>query len=291
MERRRIEVVDATILGTLDECARKCQYRFQCGMCPSGEQMALHFGQSYHMGVYTGYVNKKDVETAVRAASIQFGNDSLDEDEIRTGAKLEELLRARDRLFRNEEWEWLGGEQQFVLDIPGVPLRYAGFIDAFGKETTGEQQYVIQEEKTSKNPWAFVTHPNAQITGYVYAARTLFQQDIRRAYVTMAGIYTSSVDGRVKGKKKTDQPREVINREVVDLNPWDLDEWVEELKLKVSTLMAYEAFDWWPKNTRSCGNYGSCPYQAVCLAPPNMREAFLENSFTQEFWEPLMERR
>ena len=297
MEKRQIEVVDSTILGTLDECPRKAQYQFQMGMRTRGEHRALDFGRAYHAGVGTWYKSGKGMDAMIQAFNAEYSfyvEGSLDADkEVRTHGKGHELLQARARLFQNEEWEIQGDpEQKFVLDIPDIPLRYAGFIDAFGRETIGEKQYVIQEEKTSTSPWLFCARPNAQIAGYVYAAQTLFQQDIRRAYLTMAGIYKSSVDGRVKGKKKEDQPREVVNREIIDLDPWDLKEWIDELRSKQLGLMTYQnGWPWWPKRTRSCGNYGGCPYQPICIAPPNMREAFLESNFEQDFWSPLGERR
>ena len=296
MEKRRIEVVDSTILGTLDECPRKAQYRFQMGMRTRGEHIALDFGKAYHAGVGAWYKSGKSIDAAITNFHMVFAKgeeEAISEKEVRTVHKGQELLLARDRLFRNETWEIQGDpEQKFVLDIPNVPMRYVGFIDAFGRETTGEKQYVVQEEKTSTSPWLFCARPNAQIVGYVYAARTLFGQDIRRAYLTMAGIYKSSVDGLVKGKKKDDQSREVVNREIIDLDPWDLEEWVIELKSKAIDLIHYQDHRaHWPKRTGACGNYGGCPYQAVCIAPPKMREFFLECSFDQEFWSPLDERR
>ena len=296
MEKRIIEVVDSTILGTLDECPRKAQYQFQMGMKTRGEHRALDFGKAYHAGVGAWYKSGKNLNLAVIGFNQEYTScitEDFPDKEVRTHEKGQELLCARDRLFKSEEWEIQGDpEQQFVLDIPGCPMRYAGFIDAFGRETKGEMQYVVQEEKTSTSPWIFCPHPNAQITGYIYAARSLFKQDIRRAYLTMAGIYKSSIDGRVKGKKKDDPLREVVNREIIDLDPWDLEEWVDDVRVKMLSIKIYQAgWIWWPKNTRSCGNYGGCPYQPICLAPPNMREAFLESNFEQEFWSPLDERR
>lgn len=292
MEKRLIEVVDSTILSTLDECPRKCQVQFQMGWRPKGGKKALDFGRIYHDAVHVYYKMGKDLlaALAVLEAIPNVETDEEDKD-IRTRSKAEELVTARDRLFRNEDWEWIGGEQQFVIDIPGVPMRYAGFIDAFGKEITGNGQYVIQEEKTSKSPWYFCANPNAQVTGYIYAARTLFNQDIRRAHITMAGIYKSSIGGKVPAKRKADPPHEAINREIIDVNPWDLDEWVLDLGQKVEELVTYQKQDYWPKRTRACGAYGGCPYKPICLAPPRVREFFLESQFDQEFWSPLDERR
>ncbi len=306
MKKRLIEVVDATILGTLDECPRKGQYAFAYGARTRGEHRALDFGKAYHEGVSVWYKSGKSLPAALEAFNAAYasyvdeGDGGEDEDEsreVRTYAKGHELLTARARLFQNEDWDWLGGEQQFVLDIPGCPYRYAGFIDGFGREKGGAQQYVIDEEKTSTSPWLFVANPNAQVTGYVYAARSLFHQDIRRGLLTMAGIYKSSVDGQVKGKrrKKGDPepvPREVVNRETIDLNPWDLEEWEREVRGKVLNLVSFQGgWDWWPKRTRSCSNYGGCPYRPICQAPPGLREEFLESNFEQSFWSPLDERR
>jgi hypothetical protein len=297
-QKRQIEVVDSTILGTLDECPRKCQIRFQYGATPRTGNEALDFGRVYHDGVHTYYRSGRDLEKAVTAlavlptlAEIAGMREDDEKKEVRGREKAEELLRARTRLFHTEEWEWLGGEQQFIIELPGVPLRYAGFIDGFGRDTTGAKGFSIQEEKTSKSPWHFQIHPNAQVLGYIYAARTLFEQDVRRGYVTMAGIYVSSIDGRVPAKKKADPPREAVNRSFVDAQPWDLEEWLIDTRVKVNDLLSYQKADYWPKRTKSCGNYGGCPYRHICVAPPNVREFFLESQFDQIFWSPIDERR
>ena len=115
-----------------------------------------------------------------------------------------ELIEARDRLFREEPWEWIAGEQLFSIDVPGVPIPYMGFIDGFGRDLEGQKKFSLMEEKTNTKPWLFNAHPNGQIIGYAYVARSLFEQDVRRVRVTMAGIYKSSEGGRLPPKKKGD---------------------------------------------------------------------------------------
>jgi len=41
----------------------------------------------------------------------------------------------------------------------------------------------------------------------------------------------------------------------------------------------YDIQGYWPKRTRSCGNFGGCQFIPLCVAPENMRETFAQCNF------------
>lgn len=289
MEKRKIEAVDSTILGTLDECPRKCQYRFEFGLVQLTPSVALEFGKAYHQGLGRYYETQRNKGYAIQAFMNNYPYH--EGEELRTTEKGIELLEAYDTLFKEEDWEYLGGEQQFVLELMGVRLPYVGFIDGFGQMTYGDEAFAIQEWKTTSSPWNFCAYPNGQIVGYCLGASTHFMRNVTKALVTVAGVFKSSKGGMMAAKKKGEPPRNVVNREIIDLSPWDFEEWQEDVEDKVNRLLVYEELRNWPKNTRSCQSYGGCPYKILCQAPENMREMLMETNYRVEVWEPLMERR
>jgi hypothetical protein len=77
----------------------------------------------------------------------------------------------------------------------------------------------------------------------------------------------------------------------VDLDEWDYQEWQKDVESAIREILQYEQNGYWPKRTGACSNYGGCPFIPICVAPPKMREQFLESNFKTEFWNPLEERR
>jgi len=79
-----------------------------------------------------------------------------------------------------------------------------------------------------------------------------------------------------------------------------LDEWVTSVKWWIGAYRdAAERADW-PMNDTSCSKYRSsdpfgnahgCPLRKVCGADPRVREAYLENDFVKQPWNPLEERK
>ena len=49
--------------------------------------------------------------------------------------------------------------------------------------------------------------------------------------------------------------------------------------------------DYWPKNDKSCGNYGGCPFQVICSRDPKVRSEFIKHEgFYKRHWNPLENR-
>lgn len=107
----------------------------------------------------------------------------------------------------------------------------------------------------------------------------------------IAGVFKSSIDGYIAGKRKGDPPKDVFTREIVDLDPWDFEEWELDFKRKCFELKMYEEDNYWPKRTRACSGWGGCAYAPLCIAPPSQREMFMEANYRIQEWSPLEERR
>jgi hypothetical protein len=287
-----LERISWSLVSNLDECARKTQYKYQLGLIPGGEEYQAMFGTATHLALGAYYKSGRSVAEAKRVFRDAWEpSEGKDPHGIRTLEKGYELIEAYDRLFVEEPWTFLGGEQTFAIEIPGVSQLFTGIIDAFGNHVEGEAQVTIQEFKTSTTPWNFVAYPNGQMVSYAYAAKSLLQKEVKRVYATMFGVFKGSKGGQQRGKSKDDPPREVINREVIDLSAWDFEEWQRDVREASLLVRRYEEVEYWPKRTRSCGGYGGCPYRAICMTPPSQRAFIMETSYERKEWSPLNERR
>lgn len=287
-----LERISWSLVSSLHECARKTQYKYQLGLIPSGEEYKAIFGTALHLALGTYYKSGRNILQAKYAFRDAWKEqDGKDAQGIRTMEKGYELIEAYDRLFLEEPWVFVGGEQTFAIELPSVSQLFTGIIDAFGNHTEGEAQVAIQEYKTSSTPWNFVAYPNGQLVSYAYAAKSLLQKDVKRVYATMFGVFKGSKGGQQRGKSKEDPPREVINREIVDLSDWDFSEWHQDVIEASASVRRYEDREYWPKHTRSCGGYGGCPYRGLCMTPPSQREFIMETSYERKAWSPLNERR
>jgi hypothetical protein len=176
-----------------------------------------------------------------------------------------------------EKWVVLGNEVEVELSVPGLPVPVKQVLDLVVEDQElGEP--VVVEWKWSKSVWGFVARPNSQIVGYARGARELTGGTVRRVLFHTCGLFISSNGGVIPGKK-SEEGRSIFTREPIDLDDWDFEEWEADLLEKWAELLGYLNRGYFPKRTRSCGDYGGCPFQPLCVAPPGQRRFFGESNF------------
>ena len=136
--------------------------------------------------------------------------------------------------------------------------------------------------KFSTSTWGFVARPNSQLTGYAKGASAHLGREVSRVVLHTCGLFVSSSEGVVPGKKKGDSGRSVHSREPVDLEGFDFEEWERDVQWKWRELCRYSETGYWPKRTQSCGDYGGCPFVPLCAAPPEQRELFVMSNFVEK---------
>lgn len=159
----------------------------------------------------------------------------------------------------------------FTLD--GESISLSGHLD---EVVTADDQYWIRDDKTTGG--ALGQHyfrqftPNNQMSLYSLAGKIILNLPIRGVLVKAAQIGVNFV------RFQTAQvPRPVAV----------LDEWFEDTRAWITLAKRYAEQNHWPKNDKSCGNYGGCPFQSVCAVSPSHRLAWLEQDFIRREWNPL----
>ena len=146
-----MQFLDASMLGTLDECPRKFQLRYKLHKTPREEGLAAPFGSTAHLGRNSWY-ETGDVEKAVEIAKKAWAPyEGKDQEELYTGRKLEEVIRGYVSQFGSEPWKHSKGEHLLEFEIFGQLL--VGLVDGTGEYL---EEAAFQEFKTSKYPGCFV---------------------------------------------------------------------------------------------------------------------------------------
>jgi hypothetical protein len=276
---------------TLDRCPRRWEMQYLWRLSPREPSLAMEFGTAGHRGLKEYYDSNRNTSSGVTSAHAYWKQwESLAaEDAARRGekllyskGKLEEILLAYHRVFApvEEGLEDLGGEIEILVEVPGIPVPFKMVLDRTFRDRETEE-VVVMEWKFSKSVWGFVSRPNNQVVGYAVGAAKMFGSPVRRVLFHTNKLVATSVDGVAPVKKKGEPGRSIFERDPIDLEEWDFEEWQKDMQMKWHQLTDYDDLPYYPKVTQSCGDFGGCPFQGICLAPPNQREFFAESNFVQ----------
>jgi hypothetical protein len=195
---------------------------------------------------------------------------------------LEEIIRAYDQQFKGveEKYRYVDSEMELDLKVPGCTLPVRMVVDLV-MEDVELKKLCVFEFKFSTSLWRFCDDPNDQGVGYAIGASKKLGIPIERIVYHISEVKVSSVSGIVPARKKGEPDRSIFKRSIIDLDPWDVEEWERDVRNKVYALQCYEnpANPYFPKNTRSCGDFGGCEFVPLCTAPPLMREQFALANF------------
>lgn len=281
---------DSTSLTSLKECPRKYLYTIRSGYAPRSENVHLTFGIYYHQGL--------EYYDILKAKGLSHDEATLTMVEYMMtkthGWKSDDTAKNRFTLIRSLVWYL----QQFQDDPaktiilsngkPAVELSFRFNLDA----SVGDTQYLycghldrlaefmgdvyVMDRKTSKSSLAYnyfdKFNPHTQMTGYTLGGKIAFSQPVKGVVIdaTQVGV-TFNRYQRGFTMRSQDQ----------------LDEFLEETVWYIKLAEGYAKNNFWPKNESACGNYGGCPFLAVCSKPVKQREVWLKADFHNRLWDPL----
>ena len=162
-------------------------------------------------------------------------------------------------------------------------VRLTGKIDGVHMFKNTPDDIYVEENKTASrlgDAWEMSFEMSHQVTGYIMAARTLFNEDITRAKIRGLAIPQPRIhDGAG------------VTSPTVFRRPHQFDEWADWI---VHTL---ELHDRWiddptnaPKYTHSCNRYfRPCSFIPLCAADPSERADYFADMVVDE-WSPLHEK-
>jgi hypothetical protein len=301
---------DSTSLGLLKECPRKYQYEIVLGWHGKGENVHLKFGQLYHAGCeaydhfcasigklgggLTDEEHQEGIRTCLRHV-FKLSAQKLPDGSFQGWRSTDpyknlwtlcrSLVLYHDH-FRNSPLRTVtlsngkpAVELSFAFqggEVNGQPFYWCGHLDRVVEDVAEPNKKMVHDRKTSKAQlnarWFQGFSPHNQFTLYTMASLVHYQQPTYG--ITVDGVQVQ-VNSSLFARQFIPFPEPVIN------------EWLVEANYYINQAYAFAEAGFWPKNDKSCGNYGGCVFQKVCSKSPSFRQNWLEADFAPRRWNPL----
>lgn len=161
-------------------------------------------------------------------------------------------------------------------DINGIAVGYCGHLDRVVENENEQGRKSVHDRKTTKGQlnaryWKSFT-PHNQFSLYTAAASIHYDQPTWGLTVDAAQVLVNSSS---------------FQRQFIPFPPAIINEWLAESQVWISLAYRFAEMNNWPRNDKSCGNYGGCPFQSVCSKSEGFRRQWLEADFKPFRWNPL----
>lgn len=291
---------DSTSLGTFKECPRKYYFTMVLGRTGHAENVHLVFGAHYHAALERydharsrGMDHEKAQLEAVRycyeATVVRLPGGKWrpwnSDDKYKNRWTLMRTVVWYLEHFRNDPLKTIqlddgkpAVELSFRYEIQrispdGTPFVLCGHIDRLVEMDSNiyfldrkTSKYTINEDTFNKFT------PDTQMDLYDFSGNVIWKEGVKGGIIDAAQVAITMSKFQRGFLRRTPAQREEFYRETV----WYLD---------LAADCAVE--NNWPANTKSCGNYGGCPFRPVCSKGPETREKWLMGMTVERRWDPL----
>ena len=294
--------IDSTSLGAFKECPRKYMYSIILGLQPKETSVHLVFGLLMHGSVERYHHHKANGlghEDALRGAihwmlketwNATLQRPSLQGDNYKNRLTLlRTLVWYFDQYGDNDALETVvlangkpAVELSFSFDtgyrsrLTGEPVLFCGHLDRLAW-LNGE--VYIPDLKTTKSelsPYFWQQfNPNNQFGMYTLAGQVVWGQPVKGMIVDGAQVLVNSSK---------------FARHMIPVDHAAVQEWHREAIWNVRLMEGCASEGFWPRNDKSCGNYGGCAFIPICSRSPNTRDAWLDSDYKKRIWDPLLRR-
>lgn len=286
---------DSTSLGTLKECPRKYFYTIILGRMPRAENVHLIFGLIYHKALEEydhakakGASHQASVRAAVRRALQDTWLNGRPWDSGDSNKNRYTLVRTviwyLDQ-FEDDPCETLilaNGKPAVELSFrfePGYTFttgEHAIICGHMDRIVKFQEKIWVLDRKTTKHTinsdFFLKFNPDNQMTTYTLASKVVLETPAE-------GVIIDGVQIAVGFSR--------FLRGMTTRHPTELEEWSQETKFYIQLAEGFARAGFWPKNDKSCGNYGGCPFRGICSKAPSMREKWMDAAFHHRIWDPL----
>ena len=276
------DAVDFTMMSTFCLCRRKYHYRMERGLVLPTPATAPSFGGAIHKGLDRLYTSKmEDVTGAVEIFKNGFV-EQLDVDDKRTHVLGEWILKNYQEVYKEQPLTALVVEKEFELLMPGTQRKFIGRID---KIVDWDGTLWIMDHKTTSQLGATYgksVEPNAQYTGYVWAAREMGYNVVGvivDAILVAKGLLQAASRARLTPLARFDAYR----------SQKQLEEWVKEREGILKDLTYSEENGHWPMDgtfNGMCTYYGECGYRRLCIEEAGLRDRVIGMDYKVDHWDP-----
>lgn len=315
---------DSTSLTLASECLRKYQYTLQLNLTSPQTSVHLIFGGAYAKALENFYkyralgMAKEDaLREIVRGALIQTYEyehlGTLMDTELPEGVvwsyrhgehvkprgpvPMTHNAKTRQGLIRSIVWyvDQFGDENE---DGPrtyhladGKPAVELSFAVPFADDLffTGHLDRVVEyggglywmDQKTTGSAlgqYYFDSFkPSNQFMGYTWAGQVVLHSPVKGGIIDAAQIAVGFTR---------------FERAVITFSDSALEEWHDQALYHIRKAQEAAKAHRYPQNFTACGNYGGCPFRALCARSPAVRERFIHGDFVEraEPWDPLVPR-
>ena len=282
---------DSTMLGTYKECAKRFYYQHILGFQPRRLSVHLEFGRLYHASLERyehararGLSHQDSTEAMVHwalSASWNMIEDETNPEKTRATLLRSIVWKVEDQKTSPLETVILSNGKPAIelsfrfaaFEVAGEVIQLTGHLD---KVATFQGTPWVIDHKTTKGALSSAYFrqfsPNNQMSLYTVAGKVILGQPASGVIVQAAQVL---VNGTRFAMHQVTRSQGVLN------------EWMEDAQYWVTLAHHSALTNHWPMNDKSCGNYGGCPFQAVCAIAPNHRKSWLKDGFDAWAWNPL----
>lgn len=272
--------IDYTALSTFTTCPKKYYFRIIRGIVGKKPPVAAEFGRAIHKALDVWHT-QRDIDKAIQVFHDTFPVEI--EDEKRTHAVGEKILRLYAEKYEHEPFKVLESERKFSVKIPGTDMMLVGRRDKV-VDIDGSQ-WVLDHKTTSRlgAEFFYKIKPNMQFDGYVYSA-------IQDGYTKCVGVILDAILV-AKGllipaqlSKLTPLARDMSYRSELDIQRY-----IENITQIIQYIERSYEIGVWYDNTESCCDYVECPYRKICKEDVSLHERIIDMDYKVEPWSPNKE--
>lgn len=276
------DAFDFTALSTFCSCRYKYYLRHILDIIGLKPPIAAEFGRVIHLCLAEWY-SSFDIDKTITVLKANWKD--FPEDEKRTIAVGEKLLKLYHEKYKDPPFKILDSELAFEVPIPGMKYKLIGRID---KLIEWHDKIGVMDHKTTSQLGATFFNkikPNAQLTGYAYAGRALrypVSFVLLDALLTAKGLLTPAYLVKLTP----------LARDEAAVTQDDINDYLETLIDTINSIeRCYESGKWIKTGmfNGSCTDYVECPYRKICKEDANIREAIIIADYKKEHWDPRKE--
>ena len=288
---------DATSIELAQTCLRKYYYTMIEGIRPKSKSVHLIFGGIYASCLEHFYKRRAAgvaYEDALRETVRQALVESWDT-ERNQPVYFDDTKKTRPNLIRTIVWyleqfadETEDGIKTYHLQNgkPAVELSFAlevdddlvlcGHLDRVVE--FGGHLYVMDQKTTGGTIGTYFFDqfkPNTQMSLYAWAGKAILHSPVKGVIIDGAQIAVNFTR---------------FERGITTRSNDELDEFFASARHHIAAAQAATRSGFFPMNTSACGNYGGCPFRALCSRSPAVRANYIKSDYAEHIWDPIERR-
>ena len=308
-------VFDATSIELAQTCHRKYYYQMIRNLRPNNTSVHLIFGgifakamENFYKHRVAGVEREAAIKAVVHRALIESWAHERTAEGSRipgTGAPLafDHAAKTRTNLIRSIVWyldNYADDEEHyplavlpsgeaavevtFKLDAGFDDILFAGHLDRLVQY--GGHTYWMDQKTTTTALTSYYFRqfdPHNQFSMYTWAGQIILQSPVKGGLIDAARILPGA----------TEFARQFSLRTRTQLEEWhtNVQKAIKRIRQATQAFRHYGSEGHFEMNLSACGNYGGCPFRAICSATPEIREQIIQGDYqTVAPWDPAKAR-